>query len=1054
MAADNGSSAAVALKSGMEIVAQKAEDTLWRASLSVSGMSCSSCVAAISEALQTKPWITSTDVAFLSNSASVTFYGRHHLDEIIETIEDSGFDASPVSCADMTVPAVSSIRRDTWRAVFAVEGMTCSSCVGTITRGLDTIDCVELVEVKLLSNSATVTFLKRDNVNIMLEAIEKLGYDAQLTSFESLTVSPGENHTRTASILVDGMSGNDSPALVLKALEAQAVIIEEPLTLGKPVVKITYKPRPPDFTIRSVLSAISAADSVFKPAMYHALSLEERSRRIQARHKRRLLLRVTLAVIVAVPTFIIGIVCADLLPAENPARRYLNQPTWSGNVTRVEWALFIMATPVYFLAADIFHRGMLSELHTLWRRNSKVPLLERFYRFGSMNMLISLGVSIAYFSSIAVLAIQATQPGVPTSEGESTYFDAVVFLTMFLLIGRTIEAYTKAKAGDTVTELGKLRPSKALLVEELDNPTKEKARTPEYSVQPVPVDTLERGDLVRVPQGSSPPCDGTITEIGAGDMTSIFDESSLTGESKLIKKIVGDEVFAGTVNRGSSITLRISQLAGDSMLDQIVAAVREGQTKRAPIERLADILISYFTPFVTFTAVVVWIIWLSLGLSGALPRTYLDVEVGGWAFWSLEFAVAVFVIACPCGIGLAAPTALFVGGGLAAKNGILVKGGGEAFQEASSLDVVVFDKTGTLTQGTEPMVTDIETHTTDSIEESVLLAMVKTSEETSGHPLAKALVAYCETSQPQFVPNAIAIDEVAGKGLRGVFDLPGTSDKTELLVGNEALMSDHDIRIPKADAASLDSWKAQGKSVVVVAVRPVSSANELACPGSAWTVAALFAIADPLRQESVRVVQALHDRRISVWMISGDNYVTASAVGRMVGIPTENIIAGVLPQEKADKIKHLQQTLKKPDSSTTRALIAMVGDGINDSPALTAADVGIAIGSGSDVAISSAAFVLVSSNLDSVLKLLDLSRTVFNRIKFNFAWALVYNLIAVPVAAGVLYPIKSNGSHVRLDPVWASLAMALSSLSVITSSLLLRTTLPFVGFRANRSKNA
>jgi len=174
----------------------------------------------------------------------------------------------------------------------------------------------------------------------------------------------------------------------------------------------------------------------------------------------------------------------------------------------------------------------------------------------------------------------------------------------------------------------------------------------------------------------------------------------------------------------------------------------------------------------------------------------------------------------------------------------------------------------------------------------------------------------------------------------------------------------------------------------------------------------------------------------------------------MVGIPTENIIAGVLPQEKADKIKHLQQTLKKPDSSTTRALIAMVGDGINDSPALTAADVGIAIGSGSDVAISSAAFVLVSSNLDSVLKLLDLSRTVFNRIKFNFAWALVYNLIAVPVAAGVLYPIKSNGSHVRLDPVWASLAMALSSLSVITSSLLLRTTLPFVGFRANRSKNA
>jgi len=286
----------------------------------------------------------------------------------------------------------------------------------------------------------------------------------------------------------------------------------------------------------------------------------------------------------------------------------------------------------------------------------------------------------------------------------------------------------------------------------------------------------------------------------------------------------------------------------------------------------------------------------------------------------------------------------------------------------------------------------------------------------------------------------------------------------EVMIGNEALMLDYNIDIPKASITALDTWKAQGKSIALVSVRhnPQNAPATGTIPTTAitWNLSAILAAADPLRPEAPDVIRALQDRGIDVWMVSGDNPVTARAVGDMVGIPRTNIIAGVLPDQKAEKIKYLQKSLEKSkvrsrfgrkrEHSHRRATIAMVGDGINDSPALTVADVGIAIGSGSDIAISSAEFVLISSGLTSLLTLIDLSRTVFTRIKFNFGWALIYNILALPIAAGVLYPIKSNGTHVRLDPVWASVAMALSSVSVVCSSLLLRSGLPVMGFRPDR----
>merc|ERR1712137_105164 len=343
-----------------------------------------------------------------------------------------------------------------------------------------------------------------------------------------------------------------------------------------------------------------------------------------------------------------------------------------------------------------------------------------------MNLLISVGTSVAYVSSLAVLAMNAARKS--REDGSmrmsSSYFDVVTFLTFFILIGRFLEAYSKAKTGDTVARLAKLRPNEALLVEE------------DQSITKIPVDQLELGDVVQVPRGHSPPADGLVKQEGSFS----FDESSLTGESKPVRKAKGDVVFTGTVNVADPVEIVVTGLGGTSMLDQIIEAVRRGQAKRAPIERIADVLTGYFVPVVTLLAIVTWVTWLGLGVSGRLPDAWLDVPEGGWPFWSLQFSIAVFVVACPCGIGLAAPTALFVGGGLAAKYGILVKGGGEAFQEASMLDCVVFDKTGTLTMGTEPAVADCKVFGDGGLRRALMMAMAL--EENSSHPVARAVVEY------------------------------------------------------------------------------------------------------------------------------------------------------------------------------------------------------------------------------------------------------------------------------------------------------------------------
>ncbi len=734
----------------------------------------------------------------------------------------------------VTVESDEAVSRPTWRASLAIGGMTCAVCVNAISDELNKSDWVSKVAVNLVSNSAVVEFNDKDKTKTIVDMIEDLGYEASVDSVVSLEpeknngAGAGAGQQRTVEIRIDGLYCEHCPARVTNSLAGfrRSLDVAAQPTLERPIIKLTYVPEAPGFTVRHILAAIEASDPAFKASIYHPPTLEERSKLIQRRHQRQILLRVIFTGIVCIPTFVIGIVYMSLLPASNEGKQLITEP-WTSGISRAQMALFIMATPVYFMAADIFHVRAFKEIRTLWRRGSRTPVLQRFYRFGSMNTLMSLGTTIAYVSSVSqLIAAAADQPAMINDS--NFYFDSVVFLTFFLLVGRLIESYSKSKTGDAVEMLGKLRPTTAILVEERGG---EKGDATETTTV-IQADLLDLGDLVRVAHGASPPADGVVVR---GETS--FDESSLTGESHLIKKAAGDDIFAGTVNKGNPILARITGAAGSSMLDQIVAVVREGQTKRAPMEQIADLLTTYFVPVVTLVAILTWIIWLSLGETGSIPSHYLDVSSGGWVAFSLQFAIAVFVVACPCGLGLAAPTAIFVAGGMAAKYGILAKGGGEAFEKASRIDCVVFDKTGTLTLGGEPSITDAELfperdETADDEkrtgEEADLLAALKSLEESSSHPIAKAVVSFCDSRTANGgAAGSGQIDdaqEVPGKGMKATYRTPAGVGLSEILVGNEALMTDYAVPISARVADMLGRWKSEAKSLALAATRRLDAA--------------------------------------------------------------------------------------------------------------------------------------------------------------------------------------------------------------------------------------
>ena len=568
----------------------------------------------------------------------------------------------------------------------------------------------------------------------------------------------------------------------------------------------------------------------------------------------------------------------------------------------------------------------------------------------NMNTLVAVGTAVAYFYSIFAMFT-----------GHEVYFETAAFVTVFVLLGDAMEEQMHNNASNALAKLIDLQAKDA-----------EVERNGEFVK--VPLDQVKVGDIIRVKPGEKVPVDGVIV-----DGSTTIDESMVTGESMPVTKKKGDDVVGSTINTNGTFNFKATKVGSDTMLSQIVDLVKKAQTSHAPIQNLTDKISNIFVPAVLIIAIITFVIWY----------VFLNAPL----VTALLFAVSVVVIACPCALGLATPTALMVGTARSAKMGVLIKNG-EVLEEVSDLDTVVFDKTGTITVG-KPQVTDVVG------DQNKVLTIAASLEENSEHPLATAVVKKAKEDKIALaqVKNFAAIE---GKGVRASYD------GQTAFVGSDRLLKDISISQEMKDQAI--KLQKEAKTVVYV--------------GLGQEIIGLIAIQDVPKPSSKAAITELKKRGLKTIMLTGDNPNVANAIGKEVGI--DQVIAGVLPTEKAAEIKKLQDEGRK---------VAFVGDGINDAPALSTADVGIAMGSGTDVAIESGGIVLVQNDLMGVVRALDISKKTFNRIKLNLFWALIYNTIGIPIAAGLFM-----GLGLTLSPELAGLAMAFSSVSVVTSSLLLNKT--------------
>ena len=565
----------------------------------------------------------------------------------------------------------------------------------------------------------------------------------------------------------------------------------------------------------------------------------------------------------------------------------------------------------------------------------------------NMNTLVAVGTSVAYFYSIFAMFT-----------GREVYFESAAFVTIFVLLGDAMEEKMHDNASNALAKLMNLQAKDA-----------EVWRNGEYIK--IPLVEVEVGDLIRVKPGEKIPVDGVIT-----DGSSTIDESMVTGESMPVAKKKGDAVVGSTINSNGTITFKATKVGKDTMLSQIVDLVKKAQTSHAPIQNITDKISNIFVPAVLIIAILTFIIWFAF--------------LGATAVEAMLFAVSVIVIACPCALGLATPTALMVGTARSARMGVLIKNG-EVLEEVSDIDTVVFDKTGTITIG-KPVVTDIVG------KQDEVLTMAASLEENSEHPLAAAIVNKAKEAKVP-LEQITQFQAVEGKGIRAIYQ------KQNAFVGSEKILKDAKISQEIIEQAA--KLQSQAKTVVYV--------------GLDTTIVGLIAIQDTSKPSSKEAIAELKKRGLKTIMLTGDNEKVAAAIANEVGI--DQVIAGILPTEKAREIKRLQSEGRK---------VAFVGDGINDAPALSTADVGIAMGSGTDIAIESGGIVLVQNDLCGVVRALDISKKTFNRIKLNLFWALIYNTIGIPIAAGLFV-----GLGLTLSPELAGLAMAFSSVSVVSSSLLL-----------------
>ncbi|GGN87680.1 heavy metal translocating P-type ATPase [Haloarcula pellucida] len=854
-----------------------------------------------------------------------------------------------------------------------LTGMSCANCSATIEERVAELDGVESVDANYATDEGSVTY-DPDVVSLgdVVAAVEDAGYGVV---------------TETVSVAITDMSCANCAETNAEALERTEGVVAADVNYATDEAQVTYLPSAA--SLSDLYDAIESAG--YTPVREDETSGEggggggEQSstdRRDAARDAEvKKQLRLTLfGAALSLPLLV--------FMADHLLSLGLFESTLFG--VPLGWVQFALATPVQIALGKPFYENAYKALVRNKRAN--------------MDVLIALGSSTAYgYSVVALLDVIAST---------GLYFDTAAFILVFITLGNYLEARSKSQAGAAIRQLLEMEADTATVVRE------------DGSEEEIPLDEVEVGDRLKVRPGEKIPTDGVVVD---GD--SAVDESMVTGESVPVEKGEGDEVIGATVNQNGVLEVEATKVGSETALQQIVERVKQAQSRQPEIQNVADRISAYFVPAVIANALLWGALWV------VAPDT-LASFVGGLPVWGLaaggpatvgvtEFAVVVFasavLIACPCALGLATPAATMVGTTIGARNGVLFKGG-DVLEQVRDIDTVVFDKTGTLTEG-EMELTDVEVveaaadggeqtaadggelREAPELTEAYVLELAASAESGSEHPLAQAIVEGARERGID-VPNAEDFENVPGHGVRA------TTPHGEVLVGNRKLLEDNGVDTSPAEE-QMDALEREGKTAMLVAVDDTDSGFRLA---------GVVADADTVKESAADAVSGLRERGTDVWMITGDNERTARAVAEEVGIDPENVRAEVLPEDKAEAVEDIQ-------SGGKRAM--MVGDGVNDAPALATATVGCAIGSGTDVAIEAADVTLLRDDPADVLKAIRISEATLQKIKQNLFWALGYNTVMIPLASLGL-----------LQPALAAAAMAASSVSVLANSLAFRRYTP------------
>ncbi|CAH9128629.1 unnamed protein product [Cuscuta epithymum] len=914
----------------------------------IGGITCAACATSIETAVGRLDGVQSIMVSPLQGQATVKFVPEHiSAMKIKEAVEDAGF-------------GVHEFPEDNAVCRIRIKGMACTSCSESVERALSMAGGVKKAVVGLALGEAKVYYDPNlTDTNHIVEAIEKAGFGADL-------ISSGSDLSKI-HLKVEGIGSLDQWNKVKSSLEYSEGVNQVQMDFQENRLTISYE----SHTIgpRTLIQCIKEADHGTNS--YHvSLDTPPYGRETEREHETQMYKSLFLySCIFSVPIFVSSMV----LPMVPPYGNWLDYKVF--NMLTVGVLLrWVLCTPVQFIIGRRFYVG---SYHALRRQST------------NMDVLVALGTNAAYSYSVYIMIKALTSH---SSEGQD-FFETSAMLISFILLGKYLEALAKGKTSDALAKLIDLAPETAYLLT-LDGAGNVLSEV-EISTQ-----LIQKDDILKVVPGAKVPVDGIVI-----NGQSHVNESMVTGEARPVAKKIGDKVIGGTVNENGCILIRATHVGSETALSQIVQLVEAAQLARAPVQKLADQISRFFVPTVVVSAFVTWVAWYLPGALGFYSKSWIPQGMDSFEL-ALHFSISVLVVACPCALGLATPTAVMVATGKGASQGVLIKGG-SSLEKAHKIKVVVFDKTGTLTIG-KPAVVSAVLFSGFSLEEFCDLTIA--TEVNSEHPVAKAVVEHAKNlrqksgTQNGYFPDVENFEVHLGAGVSG-----GVGGR-RVFVGNKKLMCAFDVPVGN----EVDKYISENEKLVRTCVL-------VAIDGR---VAGAFAVTDPVKPEAARVISFLHLMNITSVIVTGDNWATANAIAKEVGI--QDVFAETDPMGKADKIRELQ---------LRGAGVAMVGDGINDSPALVAADVGMAIGAGTNVAIEAADIVLIKSNLEDVITAIDLSRKTMSRIRLNYVWALAYNVLGMPVAAGVLYPFTG----IRMPPWLAGACMAASSISVVSSSLLLQS---------------